>query len=214
MGDAFGRAILDTLRGERTGRVEYRQAVESGDGPVDVGQSDEPEGARKDAAVERYFASPEEWPDREHALLDGLDGRILDLGCGAGRHALHLQDRPGISAVVAVDVSPRAVIAAWERGIERSVVAHPSALPFSDDALDHVVCLSSQLCSGRSLDDVAATLREAARVTRPSGTLVADCVDPRESDDWDWFGYADDPGRVSGGGRSTSRTRVTARESS
>lgn len=176
MGDAFGRAILDTLHDARSGPVEYRR-----------------DGEREDAFVERYFADPDDWPAREHALLDGLSGRILDLGCGAGRHALHLEQEPDVREVVATDISPRSVIATWEQGIERSVVSNMAVLPFADGAFDHVVCLGSQLCSGTTLADVAANLAEAARVTRPGGTLVADCFDPRDSDDWDWFGYEDDP---------------------
>lgn len=176
MGDAFGRAVLDTLHGERTTPVEYRRGDES-----------------EDAFVERYFTSPEEWPDRERTLLSGLTGRVLDLGCGAGRHALHLQNERGVAEVVAVDVSPRSVIAAWQRGVERSVVSNMACLPFAAGAFDHVVCLGTQICSGTGLDDVATTLQEAARVTAPGGTLVADCFDPRDSDDWDWFGYEDHP---------------------
>lgn len=176
MGDAFGRAVLDTLHDDRRGPVEYREG-----------------GDTEDAAVERYFAPPSQWPDREHTLLHGLSGRILDLGCGAGRHALHLQDRPGVAEVVATDVSPHAVLATWERGVDRSVVSNMALLPFADAAFDHVICLGSQLCSGQTLDAVTGNLAEAARVTRPGGTLVADCFDPRDSDDWDWFGYEDDP---------------------
>jgi|GEM_PF-2703100 len=193
MGDAFGRAILDTLRDDRRGPVEYRPAVEPGKRRSEDGQTAAQDDEREAAFVERYFAEPEAWPDREHALLEGLGGRILDLGCGAGRHALHLQDRPDVTEVVATDVSPRSVVATWEQGVERSVVSHMAFLPFSDEAFDHVVCLGSQLCSGTTLDDVAANLDEAARVTAPGGTLVADCFDPRDSDDWDWFGYEDDP---------------------
>lgn len=176
MGDAFGRAVLDTLHGERREPVEYRR-----------------DGETEDALVGRYFATPETWPDREHTLLAGLSGRVLDLGCGAGRHALYLQDRPAVAEVVAVDVSPRSVIATWERGVERSVVSNMACLPFAAGAFDHVVCLGSQICTGTSLDDVAANLQEAARVTDTGGTLVADCFDPRDSDDWDWFGYEDHP---------------------
>lgn len=176
MGDAFGRAVLDTLHDERREPVVYVR-----------------DGEREDAAVERYFATPESWPDREHALLAGLDGRVLDLGCGAGRHARYLQSQSAVSDVVATDVSPHSVVAAWERGVERSVVADMACLPFADAAFDHVLCLGSQLCTGTTIDDVATNLAEAARVTCSGGTLVADCFDPRGSDDWDWFGYDDDP---------------------
>lgn len=201
MGDAFGRALLDTLHGERTSPVEYRPPRDPGSGqPANAEDAEDTDNDdtddtqdTEDAVVERYFATPETWPDHEHSLLDGLSGRVLDLGCGAGRHALYLQDQPGVTKVVAVDVSPRSVIATWERGVERSVVSNMACLPFAAGAFDHVVCLGTQICSGATLDDVRQNLEEAARVTDQGGSLLVDCFDPRDSDDWDWFGYEDGP---------------------
>ena len=52
-----------------------------------------------------YFEPYRRWPSHQRLALRLARGRVLDVGCGAGRVALHLQER-GLD-VVAVDISPR-----------------------------------------------------------------------------------------------------------
>jgi SAM-dependent methyltransferase len=76
-------------------------------------------GTAIDFPVERWYDEP---TAEERALLDGLDGPVLDVGCGPGRHVLAL-NRRGIVAL-GIDASPTAVALACRRGataIERSV---------------------------------------------------------------------------------------------
>lgn len=40
-----------------------------------------------------YFAPFDEWPQVEQQAMDFVQGRVLDVGCGAGRGALELQRR-------------------------------------------------------------------------------------------------------------------------
>ncbi|WP_286672170.1 class I SAM-dependent methyltransferase [Halorarius halobius] len=98
--DAYGAAIRDHHEGE-----ESFELVERDDGFVS------PSGGPP-----MYFADPEEWPDREHAAMERVEGRVLDVGCGAGRHALYLQERG--HDVVGIDVSPGAVEVARDRGVD------------------------------------------------------------------------------------------------
>jgi hypothetical protein len=45
-----------------------------------------------------YFAPVEEWPAVERDAMDHVIGRVLDVGCGAGRGALELQcQRRGVT---------------------------------------------------------------------------------------------------------------------
>jgi len=74
-GDAFGQLLLQCWRdGGRTGVAH--EIVERDDGFIGL----------SDAAT--YFAGPDEWQAPERAGLEHIVGRVLDVGCGAGRHAV------------------------------------------------------------------------------------------------------------------------------
>lgn len=62
-----------------------------------------------------YFAEFDDWPTRQRRAAAYVRGKILDMGCGAGRVALHFQDL-GYD-VVGIDVSPRAVKVCRRRGV-------------------------------------------------------------------------------------------------
>jgi SAM-dependent methyltransferase len=105
--------------------------------------------------------------------------RLLDLGCGFGRHAFEAARRG--AAVVALDAGPEEV--AQVRGtlgamVEAGELAadHPAtavqgdalALPFPDGTFDRVI--ASEVLE-HIPDDVAA-MKELARVLRPGGTMA------------------------------------------
>ena len=65
-----------------------------------------------------YFSRSDEWAPRERTAMDRAEGRILDMGCGAGRHALYLQEQG--HEVVGIDTSPGAVAVSRDRGGRRT----------------------------------------------------------------------------------------------
>lgn len=103
--------------------------------------------------------------------------RVLDVGCGAGRHAFEAVRRG--ARVVALDASGRealatsTVLAAMEEqvaagGSGAAVVGDGARLPFGDAAFDRVV-------AAEVLEHVAddrAVMAELARVLRPGGVLA------------------------------------------
>jgi methylase of polypeptide subunit release factors len=71
-------------------------------------------------------------------------GRILDIGAGAGRAALYLQETG--RDVVAPDVSPGAVDVCKRRGVRRTVIGTVEDLAVTRTALDMI---SSRTFDGR-----------------------------------------------------------------
>ncbi len=112
-------------------------------------------------------------------LVDaGLTGRVLDLGCGFGRHALAMH-RSGLD-VVGLDLSfdlltHAAEIEGGEALAGRLARGDFRALPFAASAFDGLTMLFSSF--GYFDDETnARVLAELARVLRPEGRLVLDLM--------------------------------------
>ncbi len=149
--------------------------------------------ARTDGRIEEhYFSSPADWSNSWKSLLDSLDGPVLDLGCGAGQHALYLQDD---REVVAVDVSPGAVEAARDGGVDDVRVTDMFALDFPRNRFRSVLLNGTQLGLAGSFAGVRAFLSDLATVTDESGVAVVDNYDPTRLDSESFFGHRPDPRR-------------------
>lgn len=144
--------------------------------PLDPGAP--PPGAELfDALYPRLLAPfhPESEARREVAVVREMlalsqDDRLLDLGCGWGRH-LRLLFAAG-HRVVGVDLSPALLDLARAAARPCLVAGDMLRLPLRDASFDAVVNLATSL--GLFLDDDAAirALTEARRVLRPGGRLL------------------------------------------
>jgi SAM-dependent methyltransferase len=128
------------------------------------------------APAEWYFLPGEEWPDFERAGVGKVRGDVLDVGCGAGRTSLWLQERG--HHVLAVDRSPGALAVASDRGVARVAVADVDLLPVTADEYDTVVFAGLQFAVGTDRRDLAERLRRLWTVVPPGGRIVADLSDP------------------------------------
>src|SRR5438094_4170986 len=107
LGDAWGALLLACSDAEAAPGAVL-ELIERDDGFIDGG----------DAA--RYFARPDAWDTLDRLACAKARGRILDVGAGAGRAALYLQESG--HDVVALDVSPGAVDVCQRRGVRRTVI--------------------------------------------------------------------------------------------
>lgn len=124
---------------------------------------------------EFYGLGRSDWEDfrRHWRHFDGdLGGTCVELGCGAGRLTVALAD--DFDRVVGVDVSPemlelaRAVVPA---NVELALT-DATEIPLAADEAD-AVFTTHVLQHLDGLEQVTAYLRDARRVLRPGGTLLA-----------------------------------------
>jgi SAM-dependent methyltransferase len=112
-------------------------------------------------------------PDLEREALRRCRGRVLDLGAGAGRHALELQ-AAGCS-VVAVDPLEEAVEIMRDRG-----VADPrrgDLRSVAGERFDTVLMLMNGIGVVGDLHGLGLLLEELPQLLRPDGQLICDSAD-------------------------------------
>jgi ubiquinone/menaquinone biosynthesis C-methylase UbiE len=108
---------------------------------------------------------------RRRALLDGADGRVVEIGAGTGLNVEHYPDATTELVLAEPDQAMRRRLA--HRLRRRARVAHvvdapAERLPLPDASVDTVVS-TLVLCT---VDDPEQALREIARVLRPDGQLL------------------------------------------
>jgi prevent-host-death family protein len=158
--DAFGQLLLDELAG-RAGEA----ILERDDGCV-----------RPALPAAAFFAEFEEWPPQERQVFERVRGRVLDVGCGAGRHSLEAQTRG--CDVVAIDVSPGAIQVARRRGVRE---VHPLPLAAVDPTLgtvDTVLMMCGNFGLFGSEPEGRRLLQMLHEISSPDGRIVFDSVDP------------------------------------
>lgn len=160
--DAFGRALMDHLRGRAVPIV-----IEREDGYIDVGSTAE------------YFDPASRWPAHQRRALRFARGRILDVGSGAGRHALHLQAKG--QAVVAIDSSPLAVKVCRARGVRDARILPVDDIPKFRERFDTILMLGNNLGLFGSRIRGRRLLRRFFDITTDRARVIAETLDPLES---------------------------------
>jgi SAM-dependent methyltransferase len=151
--DAFGRAVWDWAR---DGTVP--EIVERDDGYTEEG-----------AGPEVYLAGVAEWPSAERQALRHVRGRVLDLGCGAGRVTLELQRRA--FDVVGLDASALAARAARLRGVETVWCTSLEKLGPRIARFDSIILFGNNFGLFKTPEDARMRLKEWAERTKPGARV-------------------------------------------
>ena len=156
--DAYGHAMLDWLEGRRG----FTPMIERDDGLVDA-----------DFGMEHYFA--DKWTAADREALRFVHGRTLDVGAGAGRVALHLQERG--NDVVAIDISPGAVRVCKSRGVRDARVMPFTAVNRRLGTFDSLAMWGNNFGLFGTASRARWLLRRLKSLTTRNARIVAQTVD-------------------------------------
>jgi SAM-dependent methyltransferase len=122
MKDLFGKAIFDFQTNNNPEDIITETSISEED----------------EMSVEYLFRSYNEMPHIEQKALQLAKGKILDVGCGAGSHALSLQNERNLE-VTAIDISEKAVETCKLRGLKSVEVKN--ILDFEGEKFDTILLL-------------------------------------------------------------------------
>jgi len=159
MKDLFGKAILD---------YQTKDAPEDIMTETSISEADE-------MPVSYLFRTYNEMPKLEQKALQLAKGNVLDIGCGAGSHALALQNERNLE-VTAIDISENAVRACQLRGIENVKVANILDLD-EENKFDTILLLMNGTGIFGTLKETDTYLQKLKSLLHENGQILIDSSD-------------------------------------
>ncbi|WP_136669083.1 bifunctional 2-polyprenyl-6-hydroxyphenol methylase/3-demethylubiquinol 3-O-methyltransferase UbiG [Flavobacterium sp. H122] len=158
MKDLFGKAILD---------YQINNSPEDIVTETNISEADE-------MSVAYLFRSYKDMPKLEQKALQLSKGKTLDIGCGAGSHALYLQ-KNGFD-VTAIDISPNAIEACKLRGVKKTLVTDILNLD-SDEKFDTILLLMNGTGIFGTLKETTKYLQKLKSLLSEKGQILIDSSD-------------------------------------
>jgi len=158
MKDLFGKAIFD---------FHTKNSPEDISTETSISEEDE-------MSVEYLFRSYNEMPEIEKKALQLAKGKILDVGCGAGSHALSLQNERSLD-VTAIDISEKAIETCLLRGIKNAKVEN--ILDFEGEKFDTILLLMNGTGIFGKLKNCTQYLNKLKSLLNPGGQILIDSSD-------------------------------------
>jgi SAM-dependent methyltransferase len=155
--DPVGQAVLDYYKGDHSAKITVRSTIAEDDV----------------LPVEYLFRSYPELPEREVKALGFSRGKVLDVGAGAGAHALILQER-GLE-VEAIDVSSGAVEVMKARGLRS--VRQINVFDLEEGAFDTILMLMNGIGIVGNLEGLDRFLLQTQNLLAPQGQLLVESSD-------------------------------------
>jgi SAM-dependent methyltransferase len=157
MKDIIGTALLDYFHGKYTEDIITETNI-----------SDEDE-----LPLPYFFRSFNEMPSLEQKALTLVKGKILDVGCGAGSHALYLQEK-GFD-VTAIDVSPGAIEVCKLRGVNNA--KQIDLLKLNTEKFDTILMLMNGTGIFQKLENISQYLLYLKSLLTHNGFILIDSSD-------------------------------------
>ncbi len=158
--DIFGLAFKDYLAGIKDGKISVHTKL-TGFTELD------------ELPVAYFFRDFHLMPEWEQLALAHCRGLVLDVGAGAGAHALELQNR-GMD-VYAIDISPGAVEIMQERGVKQAFCS--DFMKVSGQKFNTILFLMNGIGMAKDLDGLKELLLHSAGLLVPGGVVLLESTD-------------------------------------
>ncbi|UCG36135.1 MAG: class I SAM-dependent methyltransferase [Candidatus Bathyarchaeota archaeon] len=170
--DAYGQEIWACYQGR-----EVFEIVERDDGYVDPSA----------LGPKTYFTKYRDWAPYHKQAMEFVKGSVLDIGCGAGRHSLYLQ-KEGFE-VLGIDNSPLAIKVSKLRGLKKAEVMPIEDVSFKPGSIDTIIMMGNNFGLFGNFDKARELLTKFHRMTSKNALIIADTLDPYETDNPDHLEY-------------------------
>lgn len=124
--------------------------------------------------VEYLFRDFEGMNKIEQKALQLTEGKVLDLGAGAGSHSLYLQNVKKLD-ISALDISPKSIEICQLRGVKNVICK--SVLEFSGETFDTILLLMNGTGIFESLSKIDAYLQKLYSLLNTDGRILIDSTD-------------------------------------
>lgn len=158
MKDLMGKAIWDYFHNENPEDLQTETSISELD----------------ELPVDYLFRKFEEMNDIEQKALELAQSKVLDIGAGAGSHALYLQNERNFD-VLALDISPKSIEVCQLRGIQKTVCKN--MLDFSGETFDTVLLLMNGTGIFESLKKIDTYLQKLHTLVSDNGQILIDSTD-------------------------------------
>ncbi len=158
--DGFGRAMYDFYCG-----CPAWEMIERDDGFTSLG-----------GGPATYFAPYQEWPAHQRKGIRLAKGKVLDIGCGAGRVALHLQAQ-GLD-VLGIDTSPFALKVCKLRGLNKARLLSIMEVSPRLGVFDTFVMYGNNFGLFGSLSRARRLLKRFHKMASDDALIIAETRDP------------------------------------
>lgn len=162
--DAFGQMMWAYYRGK-----EVCEIVERDDGYFSAYHG-----------PKVYFSEYRDWPLIGQKAMQFAKGRVLDIGCGAGRHSLYLQKK-GLE-VLGIDSSPLAIKICKLRGLKKAEIMSLEDVDFKPDSFDTILMMGGNFGLLGSLTKARRLLKRFHKMTSEDALIIAETRDPYKTD--------------------------------
>lgn len=123
--------------------------------------------------VEYFFRGFEDMNLIEQKALELSNGKVLDIGAGAGSHSLYLQKKN--LEVLALDNSPKSIEVCQLRGVQHVLCSN--ILDFSGQTYDTILLLMNGTGIFESLDKIDIYLEKLSSLLNDDGQILIDGTD-------------------------------------